>query len=313
MSTTDTRAAFEAWAAKEHPEAHHIMRDDGQYKHGGMRDWWPCWQAATHAAKGKGRYCAHCQREADNECKNCKGYGVVTHISGMTPDNYEECNEVCPDCKGEGTEAAKAEQSTPIALTLAQQIEESNYKRAFMEWSEKTDWVQEQISTFPINAIGKHRADIMREEIERLRTEAAKATGTAGELLPLPGGTWFACDHADGVQFHPSEDQAKRYALDGSCVAYFSADQMREYGQACADAREAYLMQSHAPLMDAASAKYRIEKAEAARQPAPVAIKTWQERVKHTDDATAMQRRSIVARDEEIADLRAALAARSQP
>jgi hypothetical protein len=40
---------------------------------------------------------------------------------------------------------------------------------AYDEWSEKTDWVQEQIGTFPISALGKHRADVMREEIERLR------------------------------------------------------------------------------------------------------------------------------------------------
>lgn len=37
---------------------------------------------------------------------SCKGYGVITHISGMTPDNYEECNEVCRDCEGTG-EAAR--------------------------------------------------------------------------------------------------------------------------------------------------------------------------------------------------------------
>lgn len=40
---------------------------------------------------------------------------------------------------------------------------------AFDEWIEKTNWVQEQISTFPPTALGKHRADVMREEIERLR------------------------------------------------------------------------------------------------------------------------------------------------
>lgn len=101
MSTTDSSAAFEEWA-----RARHLIGKTAYSPSGKIA--WEAWQAATEAAKGKGRYCAHCQREADNECKNCKGYGVVTHISGMTPDNYEECNEVCPDCKGEGTEAAKA-------------------------------------------------------------------------------------------------------------------------------------------------------------------------------------------------------------
>lgn len=40
---------------------------------------------------------------------------------------------------------------------------------AFDEWLQKTDWVQEQISSFPPNSLGRHRADVMREEIERLR------------------------------------------------------------------------------------------------------------------------------------------------
>jgi hypothetical protein len=40
---------------------------------------------------------------------------------------------------------------------------------AYDEWIEKTKWVQQQISTFPVGSLGKHCADVMREEIERLR------------------------------------------------------------------------------------------------------------------------------------------------
>lgn len=46
---------------------------------------------------------------------------------------------------------------------------------AFDEWIEKTNWVQEQMSTFPVSALGKHRADVMREEIERLREAIRQA------------------------------------------------------------------------------------------------------------------------------------------
>lgn len=46
------------------------------------------------------------------KCENCKGYGVITHVSGQTPDNYEECNEVCPDCEGEGA----ARQPAPVSV-----------------------------------------------------------------------------------------------------------------------------------------------------------------------------------------------------
>lgn len=48
----------------------------------------------------------------------------------------------------------------------------------------------------------------------------------------LPVATWFAIDHADGVQFHPSEEQALRYSESGQCVKYFSEDQMRAALQA---------------------------------------------------------------------------------
>lgn len=41
------------------------------------------------------------------------------------------------------------------------------------EWQRKTEWVQENISSFPLSALGKHRADVMREEIERLRADVA--------------------------------------------------------------------------------------------------------------------------------------------
>ena len=45
---------------------------------------------------------------------------------------------------------------------------------AFDEWIEKTNWVQEQINTFPVKSLGKHRADVMREEIERLRASCER-------------------------------------------------------------------------------------------------------------------------------------------
>lgn len=41
------------------------------------------------------------------------------------------------------------------------------------EWLGKTDWVQERVNagSWPISALGKHRADVMRDEIERLTAE----------------------------------------------------------------------------------------------------------------------------------------------
>ncbi len=37
------------------------------------------------------------------------------------------------------------------------------------EWLAKTEWVQDNIETFPTKSFGMHRADVMRDEIERLR------------------------------------------------------------------------------------------------------------------------------------------------
>ena len=57
---------------------------------------------------------------------------------------------------------------------------------ALREWLDKSEWVQKQIATFPISALGKHRADVMREEIERLRSALARhaaALVTVNEVL----------------------------------------------------------------------------------------------------------------------------------
>jgi hypothetical protein len=69
-----------------------------------------------------------------------------------------------------GQSCAAAALSRPV---VAQSSEA--FKEAFMEWIRKTDWVQDQIGTFPPNSLGMHRADIMRKEIERLRAALTDA------------------------------------------------------------------------------------------------------------------------------------------
>lgn len=148
MSTTDTRAAFEAHYRKEcgMPDGVAIQWDT-PYIAAAWDGWQSAltWQAATEAAKATGtagelfgygssekKNCLLSKAQFDNcapknraaydiplyayslpKCGRCKGYGVVTHISGQTPDNYEECNEVCRDCEGTG-EAAR--QPAPVTL-----------------------------------------------------------------------------------------------------------------------------------------------------------------------------------------------------
>lgn len=47
-------------------------------------------------------------------------------------------------------------------------LELEQYRKAWYEWSEKTDWVQE---TAKPKELGMHRADILRQRIEELEKE----------------------------------------------------------------------------------------------------------------------------------------------
>lgn len=79
----------------------------------------------------------------------------------------------------------------------------------------------------------------MQAEIAELRAAvAARATpaqpvsspssvGAAIRALPLPEAIWAAIDTPEGVQFHPFEEQAKRFSIDGECAPYYGADQIR--------------------------------------------------------------------------------------
>lgn len=84
--------------------------------------------------------------------------------------------------------------------------------------------------------MSKQFDEIKKEEAleiqrEQQRKQQLKSSATAPQVVAegweLPVATWFAIDHADGVQFHPSEEQALRYSESGQCVKYFSEDQMR--------------------------------------------------------------------------------------
>jgi hypothetical protein len=50
------------------------------------------------------------------------------------------------------------------------------WEGAAREWIDKTEWVQERIDSghLPAKYLGKHRADIMRAEVDRLRATLAR-------------------------------------------------------------------------------------------------------------------------------------------
>lgn len=71
-------------------------------------------------------------------------------------------------CDGELLYAASAAQA-PVQQEAQDLMKQK--AAAFDEWIEKTNWVQEKINTFHVKSLGKHRADVMRDEIEYLRAK----------------------------------------------------------------------------------------------------------------------------------------------
>lgn len=120
-------------------------------------------------------------------------------------------------------------------------------------------------------------------------TEAAKATGTAGDL-PEPKLKWR---HADicGDEIAPFDP-------------LYSADQMREYGQACAEAAW-----NNCATLNQERIR-QLTYAEAARQPAPAVNP---EVLKEQASVALIQRKKIQDLQKTVLDLRAALAATAEP
>lgn len=62
-----------------------------------------------------------------------------------------------------------------IATREARRVAElEKYRTAFMEWHDKTAWVQSDKRFDVVRPLGKHRADVLREYIELLEARAAQ-------------------------------------------------------------------------------------------------------------------------------------------
>ena len=68
-----------------------------------------------------------------------------------------------------------------IASLLAEIERLRQWETAAREWLDKTDWVQQQIA-LPPKYLGKHRADVIRLEIERLTAERDALVATVDRL-----------------------------------------------------------------------------------------------------------------------------------
>ena len=69
---------------------------------------------------------------------------------------------------------AKGRQHSDVPDLLDEITRLQQFKMAFDEWMKKTEWVQ--TSELPTRLLGRHRADVMRLEIERLTAALAAVT-----------------------------------------------------------------------------------------------------------------------------------------
>ncbi|EPI4794474.1 hypothetical protein SK88_05770 [Klebsiella oxytoca] len=71
-----------------------------------------------------------------------------------------------------------------------------SFRTAYMEWSDKTDWIQTDRRFDIVKPLGKHRADVLKTYIDHLESRAVKLSKrTVGEVMHMSG---FSRDYAEG-------------------------------------------------------------------------------------------------------------------
>ena len=71
-----------------------------------------------------------------------------------------------------------------------------SFRTAYMEWSDKTDWIQTDRRFDMVKPLGKHRADVLKTYIDHLESRAVKLSKrTVCEVMHMSG---FSRDYAEG-------------------------------------------------------------------------------------------------------------------
>lgn len=146
------------------------------------------------------------------DCSDCEGSGRISPVelcqrcneSGILPSRTEVAAEQPADGWQVLTDATRFKELLPFDVVLTNGVTLYNQHYNVIDWTQVQDW----------------------------RYAAAEQPAAEPELLPLPECKWAACDTTDGVQFHPSAEQAKRYASYGESVPYYTAGQMHAYARA---------------------------------------------------------------------------------
>ncbi|WP_370443324.1 ead/Ea22-like family protein [Klebsiella michiganensis] len=96
-------------------------------------------------------------------------------------------------------EAARDEnRHLKLELEIAEKriAELESFRTAYMEWSDKTDWVQTDKRFYVVKPLGKHRADVLKAYIEHLKSRTVKLSKrSVGEVMHMSG---FSRDYAEG-------------------------------------------------------------------------------------------------------------------
>ncbi|MBX8528536.1 ead/Ea22-like family protein [Pseudomonas cichorii] len=97
-------------------------------------------------------------------CRDCQGQGEV-HSGRSSYEGYNQPPEpiidVCGTCGGDGVLG-------PVQDFESLAAERDQFKAAHLEWIEKTEWVQKSVKA---PELGKHRADVINQRFEQLKTE----------------------------------------------------------------------------------------------------------------------------------------------
>ena len=89
------------------------------------------------------------------------------------------------------------------------------FRIAFMEWRDKTDWVQTDKRFAVLNPWGKHRADVLKEYIQHL--ESRTVTVKMPEAMRIEGGAYCSAHahyHSEG-DYYDRADIEKMLADSG--------------------------------------------------------------------------------------------------
>lgn len=177
------REEFEAQVLSKYPNQDMGRFSDGEYQSVMVQHCWEFWQAraARTAPVEPVAWVTQCrnsglieQCEPNEKASNpdwTDAFPVYTapdalQAVGTTSDKYraELYDEVWQKARDMGYG------NVTDALVDVDRLKQ--FEAAYMEWSDKTDWVQESAE---VRELGKHRADVMRERIERLQEEKDSA------------------------------------------------------------------------------------------------------------------------------------------